>query len=254
MAPHLQGTLPNIFRWTPPGRALVFLLSATSIWCLLSDFYGILSMRNFALWIMAPASIALVVLGLIDRHQWRTTTASSAASASLMKAVPPHPGSLARALVIGAAAGLIAAIAYDIFRLPFVFSKAWGLEPLVPQMNLFKVFPRFGAMLLGQQLEQPHYTLGTHLLGWAYHFSNGMTFGIMFIALIGDTSRRGMVFTIVAGIVMATGLEAGMLFSPYTQFFGIHLTTTFVIVTLTAHLIFGAVMGWLAKKWQPTLA
>ena len=108
-------------------------------------------------------------------------------------------------------------------------------------------------MLLGQPLEQDSYTLGTHVLGWAYHFSNGMTFGIMFIALIGDTTRRGMAFTIIAGVIMATVLEAGMLFSPYTQFFGIHLTATFVVVTLTAHLIFGAVMGWLTKKWQPRL-
>lgn len=208
-------------------------------------------MRNFALWIMTPASCALIALGFIDWRTWIDTPRR--ASDSLLRADAPHAGSLARALVIGAAAGFLAAVAYDIFRLPFVFSKAWGLESVVPQMSLFKVFPRFGAMLLGQPLEQDSYTLGTHVLGWAYHFSNGMTFGIMFIALIGDTTRRGMAFTIIAGVIMATVLEAGMLFSPYTQFFGIHLTATFVVVTLTAHLIFGAVMGWLTKKWQPRL-
>ncbi len=207
-------------------------------------------MRNFATWIMTPATLALIALGLIDWKAWRT----GGSSPSLMKSAPPQAGSLARALLVGAAAGFIAAVAYDIFRLPFVFSKAWGLESVVPQMKLFKVFPRFGAMLLSQELEQPSYTLGTHLLGWAYHFSNGMTFGIMFIALIGDTTRRGMAFTVFAGIIMATALEAGMLFSPYTNFFGIQLTTTFVVVTLTAHLIFGAVMGWLAKRWQARLA
>ncbi|MBX3388778.1 MAG: hypothetical protein KF691_04925 [Phycisphaeraceae bacterium] len=242
---------PAAMRWTPQGRVLVFLLSATSIWCLLSDFYGIMSMRSFALWIMTPASLALVTLGLIDWRAWKSS--ASEETSSTMTVTAPGAGSLARALVIGAAAGFVAAIAYDIFRLPFVFSKAWGLEAVVPQMNLFKVFPRFGAMLLAQPLEQDSYTLGTHLLGWAYHFSNGMTFGIMFIAMIGDTSRRGMAFTIIAGVVMATALEAGMLFSPYTKFFGIHLTATFVVVTLTAHLIFGAVMGWVTKQWQPHL-
>ena len=45
------------------------------------------------------------------------------------------------------------------FRLPFVFAKAWGIEGIVPPMNLFKVFPRFGAMVLGQPLEQAQYKL-----------------------------------------------------------------------------------------------
>jgi hypothetical protein len=34
-----------------------------------------------------------------------------------------------------------------------------------------------------------------------------------------------------------------MLFTPYPAFFHIPLTTKFVIVTLTAHLVFGIIMG-----------
>ncbi|MCX6923489.1 MAG: hypothetical protein NT154_09820 [Verrucomicrobia bacterium] len=34
-----------------------------------------------------------------------------------------------------------------------------------------------------------------------------------------------------------------MLFTPYPHFFGIALTPKFVVVTLAAHLVFGAVMG-----------
>ena len=33
--------------------------------------------------------------------------------------------------VIGVASGLLAAIAYDVFRLPFVFAKAWGIDSFV---------------------------------------------------------------------------------------------------------------------------
>src|SRR5947207_15541025 len=97
---------------------------------------------------------------------------------------------LCRALSIGTIAGLIGAIAYDVFRLPFVFSRAWGLETIVPQMPLFKVFPRFGALILGQPLEQSSYSASAHLVGWAYHFSNGATFGVMFAALIGEARHR----------------------------------------------------------------
>src|ERR1051326_6210638 len=96
-----------------------------------------------------------------------------------------------RAVVVGTRCGLIGAVAYDIFRLPFVFSHAWGLDASlgVPQMPLFKVFPRFGALILGQPVEQTSYSLRTNLLGWAYHFSNGAAFGVMFAALIGVTTR-----------------------------------------------------------------
>jgi hypothetical protein len=34
-----------------------------------------------------------------------------------------------------------------------------------------------------------------------------------------------------------------MLFTPYAKFFGIALTPKFVIITVAAHLVFGAVMG-----------
>ena len=62
---------------------------------------------------------------------------------------------------MGAAAGLTAAAAYGVFRLPFVYADALGIEHVVPSLKLFKVFPRFGAMILGQPLEQPLYSLST---------------------------------------------------------------------------------------------
>jgi hypothetical protein len=146
--------------------------------------------------------------------------------------------------MIGSIAGFVAAVAYDVFRLPFVFSTVWGLNGIVPQMPLFKVFPRFGAMILAQPVEQPSYSLAAHVVGWIYHFSNGITFGVMYVALIGKPSRR----TWWWGVLVATGIEMALLLSPYGRFFGIAVTALFVGVTLTAHLIFGAVMGWYARS------
>jgi hypothetical protein len=54
-------------RWTPQGRAIVFLLSATSIWCLLAEFYGLCSMRLFTFTILLPAMIVLAALAWHDR-------------------------------------------------------------------------------------------------------------------------------------------------------------------------------------------
>lgn len=229
--------LPPVLQWTTPGRILVFVLAGTSIWCLLSEMYGLCDMRTFTLLILIPATVALYGLAILDRvrgdrHLWR-------------------------AVLIGTLAGLAGAIVYDVFRLPFVFSKAWGLEGIVPQMPLFKVFPRFGALILGEPLEQQSYSLAAHLLGWAYHFSNGATFGVMFAAMIGEASRRyggGWLWA----VLMAVGIEICLLLSPYARFFNITLTTRFMVVTLLAHIVFGVGMGlyfaWHARMWRPSRA
>jgi hypothetical protein len=217
------GGLRAFLGWTPRGRLLVFLLSATSIWCLLAEFYGIMEMRRFALLIMIPSAVVLAVMAAVDRRS--------------------GDGRLMRAVVIGAAAGLVAAVAYDVFRLPFVFAREWGIEGVWPRMNLYKPFPRFGAMLLGQALEQERYAVVTQLVGWAYHFSNGAMFGVMYMALVGRATAR----TWWWGVLFAMGLEGGMLLSPYARVFAIEVTGTFVVVTMAAHGIFGAVMGAWAK-------
>src|SRR2546429_429681 len=87
-------------------------------------------MRIFTLFIFLPAMILLFAVALLDRQLGNRD--------------------LWRAVLIGIAGGLLAAIAYDVFRLPFVFAKEWGISSIVPPMKLFKVFPRFGAMFFFQ--------------------------------------------------------------------------------------------------------
>src|SRR6266540_314777 len=116
--------------WEARGRWLVFVLAASSIACLLADFYGLCPMRIFTPFIFLPALLALFAFAGLDR--WK------------------GEGHLWRAVSIGLLAGLLAAVAYDVFRLPFVFAKEWRIESVVPPIKLFKVFPRFGAIVLGQ--------------------------------------------------------------------------------------------------------
>ena len=209
--------------WTPAGRAVVFVLGSSSIACLLADFYRVCSMRQFALYGFIPALVVLGAIAAADRVQ--------------------GSGRLYRAVLLGAGAGLAAAVSYDIFRLPFVYAKAWGIAGIVPPLDLFKVFPAFGAMLLRQPLEQTHYSPGAELLGWAYHFSNGLTFGIMYLALVGTGRRHHWTWAIAFAVV----LELGMLVTPYPHVFGIPLTFRFIWVTLAAHAIFGVILGLLVR-------
>jgi hypothetical protein len=220
--------------WSVASRVVVFLLAATSIWCLLSEFYGLCTMQWFTFAILIPATAALVILAVADRVRGE--------------------GMLWRGVIIGTVAGLIAACTYDVFRLPFVIAAVDGVGPEWLRLPLFKVFPRFGAMILGQPFGpatiDSQFTLSAHLLGWIYHFSNGVTFGVMYMALVGDASRRSWLWA----VLFATGLELAMLVTPYTSFFGIHMTTRFVIVTFAAHAIFGVALGlcarWLAGYWE----
>ena len=153
--------------------------------------------------------------------------------------------------MIGVVSGLTAAVVYDLFRLPFVCARAWGIDSIVPPLNLFKVFPAFGAMILGEATAQTDYSFSAYLIGWTYHFSNGMTFGVMFVAWLGEITKSRWIW----GMAMAVGLELGMLLTPYPNVFGIPLTATFVGVTLAAHFLFGATMGLsarrLASNWRP---
>jgi hypothetical protein len=225
--PQRRAALPPILQWTPLGRVVVFLLSAASIWCLLAEFYAICSMRTFTLYVLLPASALLVAIALLD----------------LVKG----DGRLFRACVIGSVGGLLAAVAYDLFRLPFVVAAVDHIGPTWLRLPLYKVFPQFGAMILGQPFspDQPdsQYPLLTHVVGWGYHFSNGVTFGVMYMAIIGSAARRSWLWA----IALAVGLELAMLFTPYLNFFGIANTTKFVVATLTAHLIFGIVLGLYAR-------
>ena len=215
-------------QWTAGGRWVVFVLAASSIACLLFDFYRLCPMRIFTPFVFLPAMILLIVLAVVDRR-WGDRQ-------------------LWTAVYIGLLGGLLAAVAYDVFRLPFVFAREWGISAVVPPMNLYKVFPRFGAMILGQPLEQEHYSAAAQILGWLYHFSNGATFGVMYVAMVGSPTRRHWAWA----VVMALAIEIGMLLTPYPTVFGIPVTAPFVAVTVAAHAIFGVGLGltvrWLGRR------
>jgi len=181
-------------------------------------------MRLFTPFVFLPALILLLVCTTQDQAR--------------------GDGQLGRAVMIGFTAGLLAAFAYDVFRLPFVFAKEWGITSMVPPLNLFKVFPRFGAMVLGQSIEQTHYSVVTQTVGWIYHFSNGATFGVMYLAIIGDASRRHWLWA----VLFALAVELAMLLTPYPNVFNITMTTAFVVATVVAHSIFGASLGFATRR------
>src|SRR6476619_209257 len=102
--------------WNPASRCVVFLLAASSIACLLLDFYGLCPMRLFTLLFFLPAMFVLLALACLDRLRGN--------------------GDLWVGVFIGLTGCLLAAIGYYLFRLPFVFAREWGLSSLISPMPL----------------------------------------------------------------------------------------------------------------------
>jgi hypothetical protein len=195
------------------SRAVVFVLAWLSFGCLLGQFYGLWTMHFFGCWVLPPATALLVVAAFLHRGL-----------AGSLK----NPWTW---IVQGALGGIVAAVAYDLYRLPFVLSGA----------PLFKVFPRFGELLLGAT--EPRWLV--HGLGWAYHFSNGAALGIMFLVLA-SCFRRPALFW--GAVVWAVFVEAMLLLTPYASLFGLKLNGRFLFLTASAHVVFGVVLGIYCRR------
>jgi hypothetical protein len=202
------------------SRPVVFALAWLSFGCLLGQFYGLWTMHGFGCWVLPPAIVLLGVTAYLHRKE---------------RAGLQSPWTW---IVQGAIGGVVAAIAYDLYRLPFVLNGA----------PLFRVFPRFGELLLGAT--EPRWLVQG--LGWAYHFSNGAALGIMFLVLA-SWLRRPWLFWGAVG--WAVFVEVMLLLTPYASFFGLKLNGRFLFLTASAHVVFGVVLGlycrWRLKIEQP---
>jgi hypothetical protein len=139
---------------------------------------------------------------------------------------------LSRTVVRGAWAGAVATIALEIIRLTgFHFDYMPGNLPRL-----------MGVLLLDRFAQGP--SLASDIAGWAYHFWNGASFGIIYGLLLG-TRRRwvGAIFGLTVGL--------GFLVSPVVVslgvgYFGLQFSYGFPITVLLAHLAFGTALGVLS--------
>ena len=197
------------------SRPALWALASMSFAALLGHFYGFWSMRTFTPIVLLPATLVLIFLAFRGNAQTRFI------------------------IVQGAVAGLLAAVVYDVFRVPFVLAG----KPL------FGVFPQFGQLLLYGQLVKGDESLPVQIVGWAYHFQNGMALGIMALAMIPVSATPK--FRFWACVLWATGVEIFLLISPYYVYLGLHMPMNlFVPITLAAHLVFGVVLGiYFVRRW-----
>jgi hypothetical protein len=142
---------------------------------------------------------------------------------------------LVRLAVVGLGAGAVATVALEAIRL----LGFWlGFMP----GNLPRLI---GVLLLDQFATGP--TLRSDIAGWAYHFWNGASFGLIYVLVFG-TCRRWV------GAVYGVLLGFGFMFSPVVAalgvgFLGLEFSRGFPVTVTLAHAAFGGALGWLSARW-----
>jgi hypothetical protein len=142
---------------------------------------------------------------------------------------------LARHTAVGLAAGAVATIALESVRLPGFWL---GFMP----GNLPRLM---GVLLLNQFATGP--TPASDIAGWAYHFWNGASFGLIYVLIFG-TCRRWV------GAIYGVLLGLGFMLSPVVSalgvgFLGLEFSKGFPVTVTLAHAAFGTVLGWLSARW-----
>ena len=190
-------------------RLAVFVLAGSSIGSLLVYFFGVASFFSASATLLTVELAGLIALALYARSRgWY--------------------GAL-QLLASGLWGGVVATLVYDVVRVPIGHA---GLP-------VFKAISYFGTVLLGA--DQP--TASSELLGWGYHLSNGVSFGLMYAAI---ATRPGPVTAVIWGL----SLEAAMLLTPYAEVFGYQRNAPFMAITIGSHALYGLTL-WLAlRHWN----
>lgn len=201
--------------WLMPRReplALVALaLGASSIATLLLYFYGVLPMGQAVRWLLLPAVALLAAFAAWARK---------------------HRPELSRRILAGLWAGALATLAYDLVRVPI---SASGLP-------VFKAISYFGTVIL----DQTRPTVASELVGWSYHLSNGIGFGLMYVMIF---ARQRLWSALVWGVT----LEVAMLLTPYAEVFGYRISPRFLAITVGAHVVYGIVLWACLRLWTRLL-
>lgn len=204
----------NPHRDAPPTllRAVIFLLGFTSVASLLGWVYGVGSFVDLFRFVTIPGSLLLIGVAV-----WATRND-----------VKP----VRDVMAIGTVAGLIGTLGYDVFRIPFVYGG--GFLVLSP-------IESYGVLATGADTSSGW----TDLVGWAYHVSNGVGFGIAYAAV---AMRRHWAW----GVLFAALLETGTVLTPFASSYQLGGKYFIIGVAYAAHVPFGLALGRLCQRPERT--
>lgn len=174
--------------------------------------YGVTPMSGPALWISVACGVALLGIWVGARRAgWRW---------------------LVEALEVGFLAGLLGTLAYDLVRVPFHLAG----------QRIFAPIGAYGVWILDADASSRY----THIVGWVYHFSNGITFGMMY-----SLWMRGRHWA--WGIVWAFLLETIAVTSPFGRVFSLWGNYEALAIAYAGHVAYGLPLGLCVQHWDTTV-
>jgi hypothetical protein len=191
---------------------VVVVLCATSVGALIADLYGVMAMSRFVLFITLPSLVVVGAIALVDVPAWID---------------------LQRRIALGAVAGLVGTVGYDVVRIPFALAG----------QRIFAPIDSYGLLIDGGPMSSGW----TNLLGWGFHFSNGITFGIAYAILL---AGRHWGF----GVAYGMGLEAVAFLSPFTGVYGLTGKVWPIVIAFGAHVAYGLPLGLMVQRFDDTEA
>jgi len=215
---------------------LIIILSGTSASLLLLPPLGIIPYATFRDVAIIPSVIIIFAIGILSRSKF------------------PR---LSNRLFVGMAAGAIASFALEAIRIPaYMFTKWIPMDSMIsiPGLLLTEKITMLSEvkqtiMQSGVPMNLYHAPLDAFLVGGLWHFWNGATFGIIYVLLIGKGKWwYGMIWAVVIEMVMMVAPYLIIMKGP----FGIEHMDGYniFVITLIAHLVFGAILGIIVQKWK----
>lgn len=189
-----------------------FVLCIPSGGALLAKVYGLASLHESAIFIALPCCCALIAMWWWARQTGRKD--------------------LAEALAIGFFGGLLGTLAYDLVRVPAHLSG----------QRIFAPIGAYGVWIAGAANSSRY----TDLIGWSYHFSNGLTFGVMYTLWM---RKRHWGWGILWGLT----LETIALLSPFGRIFYLVGNYQAIITAYYGHIAYGLPLGLAAYGWEATV-
>jgi len=212
--------------------------------------------------ILSGASASLVIFGPLDLMPYATyrdvviipSIVVIFAIGILLRNKFPQ---ITKRIFVGMSAGAVASFALEAIRIPgYMFAKWLPMDSMIslPGLLLTEKITSLGEikqviMQSGVAMNLYHAPLDAFMAGALWHFWNGATFGIVYALIIG----KGRWWY---GMIWAFIIEIGMMLAPYLIMmkgpFGIEHMDGYniFVITLIAHLAFGAVLGILVQKWK----
>jgi hypothetical protein len=195
--------------WGWPHRLGVAFLAGGSIAALLADLYGIAPMR-LVFWYASAPSMALL---------------------AILAALPQVDPELRERIQVGAVAGAFGTLGYDVVRVPFALAG----------QRVFAPIESYGLLIADASASSGL----TSTLGWLYHLSNGITFGIAYAAV---AARRAWLW----GVVWALLLETVAVLSPFAARYGLNGQVVPIAIAYGAHIFYGYPVGRMVQDLDRT--